>query len=269
MKNTSLTLLAATFLSLSSFAGADEGVQAETLLTEQTLNSHRLYAGPEFIWSHYKGRLDHEKNAINLDLSRNVYYGGLRFGYEYLKPDAFYAATDAVAALGAEKAKVSQESLKDPRFLDRAREVFRGDRGLFWSNIEQRFGYTFSSSIVPSCTVSVYAGPGFHYEHAKDNHAHWWYGAAGLRALQQFSKHFHLGCDLKTMYAFGATDNLFTRPTSLGKDGFWGYEVAVPFQWSVGETGSFDVQLKPYLLKFNASSQETILGARVELGCNF
>jgi hypothetical protein len=267
MKKTYLTLLTTAFLSASSFVGADEGIQSETVLSEQTSNSHRLYAGPEFIWSHYKGHLD--KNSINLDLSRNVYYGGLRFGYEFLQPDAFYAATDAVAALGAEKAKVCQENKTHPKFLDRAREVFRGNRGQFWSNIEQRFGYTFSSSLVPSCTVSVFAGPGFHYEHAKNNHAHWWYGAVGMKALQQFSEHFHLGCDLKTMYSFAATDNLFTRPTSLGKGGFWGYEVALPLQWTVGESKAFDVQLKPYLLKFNASSPETILGARVELGYNF
>jgi hypothetical protein len=116
----------------------------------------------------------------------------------------------------------------------------------------------------------VFAGPGFHYEHEKGSHAHWWYAMTGLKALQQFTDHFHVGAEVKAMYNFAANDNarLFNSAT-LGNKEFWGFEVGVPFKWTVGDTKAFDVQLRPYLLKLNVNSPETILGTRLELGYNF
>ncbi|HVX01355.1 MAG TPA: hypothetical protein VHA52_13110 [Candidatus Babeliaceae bacterium] len=258
MKKASVTLLAATLVSLTPFVSADEGIALEVQTT--TNNAHRVYAGPEFMWSHFHGDIQH------LEVSRNTYYGGLRFGYEYLQPESFYAATDAIAAMGAEKGKVSGD---DAKFKDRAKEVFKGNRGHFWSNVEQRFGYTFSSSLVPSCTVSVFAGPGFHYEHEKGRHSLWGYAHTGLKAVQHFNDTFSVGTDVKVMYAFGANDTLLTRPTTLGKKQFLGYEFGVPFNWTLGDTKSFDIQLKPYLLKLNASSKETIVGSTLALGYKF
>jgi hypothetical protein len=72
------------------------------------------------------------------------------------------------------------------------------------------------------------------------------------------------------MYAFGANDQgILILPTTLGQKEFWGYEVGVPFEWALGTCHTFDIQLKPYLLKLNMNSPETILGARLELGYNF
>ena len=235
-----MTLLTTALVSLASFVGADEGTK-EAIAPQQS-NNHRVYAGPEFMWSHLH----------NL----NSYYGGLRFGYEYLKPDAFYAATDAVALLGSDRVSFGDK-------------VIKGHHAHFWSNAEQRFGYTFSSSLVPTCTVSVFAGPGFHYEHVKGFHGLWGYAHLGLKAVQQFTDHFSLGTEVKVMHAFAANESLLTFPTTLGKSHFWGYEAAVPFKWTVGEKGSFDIQFKPYVLKLNASSPQTILGTRLELGYAF
>ena len=269
MKITSMTLLTTALLSLSSFVGADAWTKCEAV--KDGPNTNRVYAGPEFMWSHFKGGL--ESKSFDFSLTQNVYYGGLRFGYEYLKPKALYINTDAIAALGSTENNIRAEKNevvtdKDP--AAHIKEAFKGHRGHLWTNIEQRLGYTFASSLVPSCTVSVYAAPGFHYEHVQGTKASWWYAASGLKTLQQFSSHFHLGCDLKVMYAFGAHDQgTLTLPTTLGRKEFWGYEVGVPFEWTIGDSRTFDVQLKPYLLKLNLESPETILGARVELGYNF
>jgi hypothetical protein len=261
MKKTSMTLLAALSLSL---VGADEG--ARTAPVQQETNGSRVYAGPDAFWSHYKDE--------NEKLKENVVYGGLRFGYEFLKPDSFYAATDAVAALGhlsSENNGVKVKSDDDTKFTRQVREAFRGNRGIFWSNIEQRFGYTFGSSFLPSSTVSVFAGPGFHYEHEHKNNAHWWYAMTGLKTMTKFTENFDLGAEVKVMYNFAANDGARFDgvPTTLSKKEFWGYEVGVPFKWTVGESKAFDIQLRPYLLKLNVNSPENILGTRLELGYNF
>lgn len=258
MKKTSMTLLTTAMLSLSSFVGADQG--AITPMQVEN-NESRLYIGPDAFWSHHH-------NWINTNKSRNTYFGGLRFGYEYLKPNAFYAATDATGTLGSENDKTPKQlKEKEPKFAKKVDEVFHGKRGHFWSNIEQRLGYSFSGS--PSSMVSIYAAPGFHYEHLTGNHAHWWYGAAGVKALQQLSDTFHMGADVKATYSFAAKESLLTLPTTLGKKEFWGYEVGLPLEWKLGDSRAFDVQLRPYLLKFNVHSNETILGANLALGYSF
>lgn len=272
MKNTSMTLLIAAWLSLSSFMGVETHAKVEVTTTD-AIKAHRVYAGPEFFCSHFKGGLENHALKVDLSLTRNIYYGGLRFGYEYLRPNAFYADTDAVAALGSTRANIRREKdeiKRDKNPKDHIRETFRGHKGHFWTTIEQRLGYTFSSSLIPSCSLSLFAAPGYHYEHVKGSEAHWWYAATGLKTLQQFTKHFHVGCDFKVMYAFAAHDHsTLTLPTTLGKKEFWGYEVTLPLEWMIGDSRAFDIQLKPYLLKFNAQSAETIYGARVELGYNF
>jgi hypothetical protein len=268
MKTTSLTLLTTAMLSISSFVSADAAPECEVEIkkTEST-NDNRFYAAPEFMWSHFHGPV--ETDSFDFSLNQNVYYGGLRFGHEYLKPQAFYSNTDIVALLGTTHS-TAQNNETNTKLWDRTRETFKGERGHLWTNAEQRFGYTFASSLAPSCTVSVYGAPGFHYEHVNGKHAYWYYAATGLKTVQQFSDSFHLGCDLKVMYAFGAQDkDNMVLPTTLGKKEFWGYEVGVPFEWKLGKEKEFDIQLKPYLLKLNMNSQETILGTRLELGYNF
>ena len=77
MKKTHMTLLTAAMLSLSSFAVADyaPSCETDTCIAPVTANAHRVYFGPEFMWSHFHGDL----------LKQDVYYGGLRFGYEFLR----------------------------------------------------------------------------------------------------------------------------------------------------------------------------------------
>ncbi|HEX4840202.1 MAG TPA: hypothetical protein VFU89_07165 [Rhabdochlamydiaceae bacterium] len=268
MKSTSMSLLASAMLSLISLVSADaaSGCQVEMKQCEPA-NYNRVYAGPEFMWSHLPGE---KAEFIDWSFNPNTYYGGLRFGHEYLKPQDFYSNTDIVALMGTSHFNVKKDEKEKKTAWERTRETFKGERGQLWTNIEQRLGYTFASSLVPSCTVSLYAAPGFHYEHVNGAHAYWYYAATGLKAVQQFTDSFHLGCDLKMMYAFGTHDkHNLAGLTTLGQKNFWGYEVGVPLQWKVGESKAFDVQVKPYVLKLNVNSPQTFLGARVELGYNF
>lgn len=271
MKKRSLTLLTTAMLSLTSFVCAD-AASTETPIVEapkvEVANANRVYAGPEFMWSHFHGNVQKDED-FDFSLKHNVYYGGLRFGHEYLKPDAFYSNTDVVALLGTTHTTEKNKE-ENKKAWTKTREAFKGERGHLWTNIEQKLGYTFASSLVPSATATVYVAPGFHYEHVDGKHAHWWYGATGLNLAEQFTDHFSLGLNTKVMYAFAARDEKdLALTTTLGKKQFWGYQVEVPFVWTVGACKQFDIQLKPYLLKLNTNSQETNLGARVELGFKF
>jgi hypothetical protein len=263
MKTTSLTLLTTAMLSFTSLVSADAAPECEVEMKKcETINDNRIYAGPEFMVSH-------TPYGSGFGWKQNAYFGGLRFGHEYLKPDAFYSNTDIVALMGTRHWN-PQDNGKKTKLWDRTRETFKGERGHLWTNIEQRLGYTFASSLAPSCTVSVYGAPGFHYEHVNGKHAYWTYAAAGMKAVQQFTDSFHLGADVKVMYAFCAQDkNGMARLSTNGQKQFWGYEVGVPFEWKLGKEKAFDVQVKPYVLKLNTNSAETLLGARLELGYNF
>ena len=270
MKTTSMTILVTALISLAASVQADRLTKVEVTTTDTSINN-RFYVGPEFMWSHFNGGLTSQ--SYDFSLKQNVYYGGLRFGYEYLKPQALYANTDAIVALGADHDNLiaeKNEIAADKKIVGHIKEAFKGHRGHLWINLEQCLGFTFASSRIPSCTVSFYGAPGFHFEHVKGTKAHWWYVATGIKTYQQFTDSFHLGCDFKVMYAFGAHDQgILLLPTTLGKKEFWGYEVGVPFEWALGNCHTFDIQLKPYLLKLNMNSPETILGARLELGYNF
>ncbi|HEX2580024.1 MAG TPA: hypothetical protein VHK67_06465 [Rhabdochlamydiaceae bacterium] len=270
MKKTSMTMLGIALVFLTASANADRIAKVEITSTDTSINN-RLYIGPEFMWSHFRGGL--VTKSYDFRAKQDIYYAGLRFGYEYLKPRALYANTDAIVALGASHNHLIQEKKEiaaDKDIAAHVKEAFKGHRGHLWINVEQDLGYTFASSIVPSCTISFYGAPGFHFEHIKGNKAQWWYVATGIKTYQQFTDSFHVGCDLKVMYAFAAQDEgILILPTTLGKKEFWGYEVGVPFEWALGNCHTFDLQFKPYLLKLNIDSPETILGARLELGYNF
>src|SRR3954471_14320837 len=125
MKTTSMTLLATAMLSLSSFVSADAAPECEV----EMKNDNRIYAAPEFMWSHFHGPV--ETDSFDFSLNQNVYYGGLRFGHEYLKPQAFYSNTDIVALLGTTHS-TAKNNETNTKLWDRTRETFKGERGHLW-----------------------------------------------------------------------------------------------------------------------------------------
>ena len=151
----------------------------------------------------------------------------------------------------------------------RSRSIHR-HKSRLWANAEQRLGYNSQSTLFSQFIVTPFLGLGWHYEQASHDHDFWYYGAGGLKILQQFSDQFSLGVDLKAMYAFDIHDGRFVSIiTTQGKKAFWGFETALPLRWLVGASGHFDLEFKPYLLKFNLNSPQTIVGARLVVGYSF
>jgi hypothetical protein len=72
------------------------------------------------------------------------------------------------------------------------------------------------------------------------------------------------------MYGFNIHDRGFISvAVTQGKKTFWGFEAALPLRWLIGCRGKWDFEFKPYLLKFNLNSSQTIMGARLMLGYSF
>ena len=230
---------------------------------------HRFQLGPDAFWSHYHSSFERDNEGIKLSASINGYYGGLRGGYDYLQPDALYAGTESVVAWGRDDLhKRSSKSSLSTTGCGSYKSVHEHQTRL-WVNVEQRLGYNSQSTVFPQFIATPYLGLGWHYEGTSHDNAHWYFGSAGLKTIQKFYPHFALGIDLKLMYGFDIHDKGFISiATTQGRKTFWGFETALPLRWIFGESGRWDFEFKPYLLKLNLNSPQTILGARLMVGYN-
>jgi len=241
-----------------------------SLYADEKTFVHRYQIGSDLFWSHYKSGSSHDSKGKRLKLIINGYFAGLRVGYDYLQPDAFYAGTEGIIAWGKDHIR---QTTSCSRFITTTKcnpRTKHQNEPHLWANLEQRLGYNAQSTILPQFIVTPYVGLGWHYEAATCDHAHWYYGAAGLKTLQRFYKRFELGFDFKATYAFDVHDRrLVAIMTTQEKKNFWGVEMAIPIRWLMGNTGRWDCELKPYLLKLNLNSAQTILGARLMFGYSF
>lgn len=229
--------------------------------------------GTDLFWSHYGSNSSHDEKGMKSRTTINGYFAGLRAGYDYLQPDAFYAGTEGVIAWGRDHIR---QRISPSRFTTdsnctycKPRKTHQHESHL-WVNLEQRLGYNAQSTMLPQFIVTPYLGIGWHYESASDDHAHWYYGAAGLKTLQRFYEKFELGFDFKAMFAFDIHDKIAVSiMTTQEKKTFWGFEIAIPIRWLVADSGKWDLELKPYLLKLNLNSPQTIIGFRLVFGYSF
>lgn len=253
MKNYLCALVA---LLSCAFAFSDE---KPTSTTQMELPHHRFSIGPDVFVSYIKS------DILNYDVTSNVVFGGVRLGYEYLKPQAFYSGTEGLIALGSKVSETFTYSFPMANYTYTGKITSKNN---LFANIEQRFGYTFQNRDSARSTVIPFIGIGWYYQgsyrytapyfkHTVSND--WFYGAAGLRVNQQFCENFDVGFNLKAMYAFAGSHN----------KNFWGYEVALPLTWHMGEAKKWDLQLQPYLLKLDINSLRTIFGARLQVGYSF
>jgi hypothetical protein len=190
-------------------------------------------------------------------------YIGVRINQEKRSPNAYYFSFDPVFAVGENDYRtVPHFGLPYTKFHIKQTEL--------WFNCDFKYGYTFQPATSQNFLLSAFAGPGYHYEGYGKAKASWYYGLLGIRATQQYSKHFAIGIDLKTMYSFAVVDiSRLTVITRFGRSNFWGLEVGLPMIWQIGTTSRFDFKWKPYFLKLNLNSIESILGSTLELGYTF
>ena len=263
MKNY-IYILAATLLS-SSLAYSEEQPASMQQIESQY---HRLYIGPDIFVEHARAKYTSRENKI--DITSNTVFEGLRLGYDYLKPQAFYFGTDGLVAMG--RTCVSNHSTYWSGYHPYGTN-HRFKYSPLFANIEQRYGYTFQSPISVKSTLTPFAGIGWYYTRLQFDSSHpsanWFYGAAGLRATQEFCENFDVGFNLKAMYAFAGRRTGSRGQVKENVRNVWGYEVALPLTWHVGASKKWDLQFQPYLLKLDVNSISHIWGARLEAGYSF
>jgi hypothetical protein len=232
---------------------------------------HRLQMGADLFWSHFRSGSVRDHKGTRFRGTVNGYYAGFKAGYDYLQPDAFYAGTEGVIACGEDDIqKKTSKSRLTPCNTCSHWKTRHEHRSHLWANLEQRLGYNAQSTILPRFIVTPYTAVGWHYESMASAHTYWYYAAAGLKTLQKFYQSFEIGFDFKAMFAFDIHDRgLVSIMTTQDKKTFWGFETAIPLRWLLGATQRWDVELKPYLLKLNLNSSQTIVGVRLVGGYHF
>lgn len=188
-------------------------------------------------------------------------YIGLRATVEHRLPNQYYFSFDPIVAIGQNRERLIRVNFPG-QFCDKTSEE--------WFDGSFKYGYTFQPVLAKHFLISTFMGPGYHIEKNRFGRASWYYGVGGIRMTQDLSETLTLGMDLKTMYSFSLRDDRgLTSVARLGQDNFWGLEIGLPIIWQLGSAKKFDMRLKPYFLKLNVNSIESILGSTVELGYTY
>jgi len=237
---------------LGSFAiHVVHGREAQTQQTESfnQKHPHHIYFGPEAFWfnlnTHFK----------DVKVNGSKFFIGLRLGYEYLKPKAFYFGIDLMGAGGN---KGFSDSYKGYHF-----SKSNGLTG--FGNIELRFGYTFSPRkglVTPFLGMGGYSfGYGSHHHHFDEGIS---YLTGGFRSQCELTPVFSLGWNLKAFASIYRDERFkFWGIKRTDHHGGWGGEIGLPLMWHVGSAKRWDIQLQPYFLSLKLSERQNIYGTRL------
>lgn len=277
MKNTCLKFgLPIALLTIGSTYGNEPAEQSPTVEQKDENNYTRISFGADVFWKQGSFEVHHPIYGPDRKYlgSYKVYgkettlYEGFRYTSERIEPNAFYGITNILFAIGKSDRK---GYISDQNLYVHGKRISHIKSGSdLWFNMDAGLGYSFQPFGNPHFLLSVFAGPGFHYERKLHHHADWGYAMAGFKIAQDLTKSLSLGVDFKTMYSFNVDDpHHETDFERKGKRQFCGIELGTPLTWHFGETRKFDLQFKPYLLKFNLNSPETIIGSTLALGISY
>lgn len=224
----------------------------------QQAHPHRFYFGPEFL------NLSLRTNVDDIHLSGSRFFAGMRFGYEYLKPCAFYAGVDFLGA-GSDadfKARLDDEDLT----WQKTEKVF--------GNIELRLGYTYFKCVCMqnSLLLTPFLGIGMYDVFPPDHYNEQGfsedlpYVTGGLHLRYSLCYAFDIGLNGKALRTFSSEEKFkFLTRTIKSHRNFWGGEIGVPMIWHIGCTQRWDFQLEPYYLRISGN----VYGVRTLFGYHF
>lgn len=238
----------------SIFAHADEALAPPSSVYAE--HPHRLYFGlPEFLWLHC------DTHIFTTRVEKNSLFGGLKFGYEYLKPNAFYAGIDILSTATLSNFKVHRNG-----------EDISHDGGASgFGNSDIRFGYTLSSG---KWMITPFAGIGAYVLMDERKHGFWErspYYSLGLRTKYIVSRTFDPGLNFKTFRTRNFLNKHFRnhRFNMASSRAGWGTEIGVPLTWHMGKTQRWEIQLEPYFTKILYGETQNIFGANLLFGYHF
>jgi hypothetical protein len=225
--------------------------------TNSSINSkypNHFYIGPEAF------AFDLHTHVKDIKIHGVRGFAGPLLRYEYLKPKALYAGVDFLASWGNKNFKPTSHKYK-----------FHGNRGVGFSNLELRLGYTFEEK---NGLVSPFLGAGFYGFGSRASNEILLYVAAGMRSLFDFNQSFSMGLNLKLLLAPSAEREFKYHYEGHKKrlhenENMWGGEIGVPLVWYFSASKRWEVQFEPYFLKLDFAETQNIYGARLLFGYRF
>lgn len=253
MKKECLQIVIALLISTSIFA---DDTTTKASFEQPKQNPNNFFLGTEFFG------FDLNTHVKNIKIHGNKFFWGFRFGYEYLKPKAFYAGFDILTASSAHIFKAS----KNGDHLSQ-----KSDDTWFGSS-ELRLGYTFAPKkwlCSPFFGIGGYmVEPLFHHHGFKETLP---YVALGARSKYEHSSIFNVGINFKIFHTIAAEEKYKQRDGSnyTRHPSFFGGEIGVPLTCYLGTKKRWDIQIEPYLLMLSFSQTQNVYGSRLLFGYRF
>lgn len=193
----------------------------------------------------------------DVHINGNSWFWGLRFGYEYLKPKALYAAAEILATNAHRDFSMSNESWK-----------YNGKGCAGFGSIRTRFGYTLSKKYY---LMTPYLGLGTYYL-SKHGHNGFFESigcvSGGLRTQFECSYRCVIALDTEIFRTLGVKQSttISSHKVTHHTNGF-GCNIAVPL--TIRLSTGWDIQLNPYFLRLLFSENQNIYGTSLLFGYRF
>ncbi len=242
---------------IKRFFGTLIALSTATIYSDQTssIKPHQFYFGPEFANVSVSTSID----DIHIKGSKN--FAGLRIGYEFTKPWAFYAGIDYLSMISSRHFKASQEGL----------HIHSSHQDTIYGNLDLRFGYT----IFPNqFFISPYLGLGLYALGSVPNnrgfHEEWAYWSIGLRSQFPINEAFQLGFNFKLFQSFFFSKQFKNHNINVSSHSFpWGFDMGLPMTWKFNPSGTWTFQLEPYWTKMNFKEKQNVFGSKFLIGFHF
>lgn len=218
---------------------------------------NRIYFGPEFFGFNLKTHVE------DIQIHGNKFFWGIGFGYEYLKPRAFYAGIDLLTSYSTNTFRASQNG----------HDLCQTQDDTWFGSSELRLGYTFAQKkwlCSPYLGLGGYLVEGLFHTHSNFQER-FSYVVGGVRTNYERSSVFHMGFNLKIFRSYYAIKSYYlSNGCKLTiHPQVWGGELGIPLTWRIGSKKRWDVEVEPYFLQLDFSETQNIYGTRLLFGYHF
>ncbi|MBX9744881.1 MAG: hypothetical protein K2X08_06705 [Chlamydiales bacterium] len=250
MKNISfIPLLTVVFLSamIDMFANVDQISLAQRLFNRP----NRIFFGPEFL------SFQVNTNIKDIHINRNRFFWGIRVGYEYLKPQAFYASAEILATNADHNFAVTNSTL-----------TYNGSGGAGFGSIQTRFGYTLS---VKQPILTTFLGLGV-YSLSKHGHNGFKEGmgyiSGGVRTQFEWTPICFVALNAEFFKTLGMKQIIQLGESKVtNRPNGWGCNIGTPLTLRISR--GWEAQVTPYYLRQLFSQNQNIYGINLLFGYRF
>jgi len=223
--------------------------------TYKLLEPHKFYFGGDCL------QLNLNEQIKDIQIKGTKSLAGIRLGYEYLDPWAFYAGIDIASAISSHSFCVTENK----------QTIDSCDRPIGIANLDVRLGYTIGSK---RSTYTPFLGTGCYsigsVTYNRGFHEGWLYLSSGLRSMFNINHVFSMGVNLKATKAVFGFSQFKNHDLSVTDHRYpWGGEVGVPFVWSFNPARTWTFQLEPYWGQLNFSRNQQVLGSKFLINAQF